>query len=190
MTDYESAKLKQGRLSFIIDGLGFLITTVSVIFLALQVSEDVKATHIQAKATEAQHAAIVAQYHSLNASIYQDLMTKQLELNKLLVEHPLVYSYLFGKDKFFTGKPRPEVIAAADYHLDFFQLLYSQRTRLPDLREEDGDWVSWRNTIASAFRESPYLCNRLNAIRHMYAKDFVADVFVRSQWCRDKQRTQ
>jgi hypothetical protein len=24
----------------------------------------------------------------------------------------------------------------------------------------------------------------------MYAKDFVADVFVRSQWCRDKQRTQ
>jgi len=121
-----------------------------------------------------QTKATNAQYDLLDASVYQDLMSKQLDLDKLFIEKPEIYDYLFEKRRIPGEKVPTDALSAASYYLTFFQLVYSQRTRLPALRDEnDAGWISWKNTMAGAFKESPLLCGELSNLREMYGKDFV-----------------
>jgi len=82
----------------------------------------------------------------------------------------------------------PEALRAAYYHLDFFQLVYSQRSHLLALQDENGaDWISWKNTLAGAFKESPLLCDQLSDLRQMFGLDFVDYVLNKHDWCEDRQ---
>jgi hypothetical protein len=177
MTDYEALSLRVEEATFRVQLLALLLQVValgaavaSVWFLLAQVKEQVQAT--------------TAQYHALEASVYQDLMSKQFDLHKILIENPKIREHLFRRRTTSKDRIPAEVLGAIHYYLDFFQLIYSQRGRLRALQDETGpDWRSWKNTIAAAFEGAPVLCEVLHDTKEHYGDDFIRAVFETNRWC-------
>lgn len=179
MNEYEKASLRVQRFGLWFQAIGIIAAIISVIYLGIQVKQQIDATTLQT-------AAIEAQYNAMETSIYQDLMSKQLDLDKLLVEHPVIYSAIFGKQQVLMDELPPEALGAAYYYLDFFQLVYAQRTCLSSLQDDNGaSWITWKNTIADTFKTSEVICEVLNRSKDMYSKEFVEAVFIENNWCAD-----
>jgi|SRR6267378_2688099 len=171
LTQYERKSLWLQLFGLIMQGAALLGVIVSIWLLYAQVVEQTRAT--------------IAQYDLLDASVYQDLMSKQLELDKLLIEKPRLSTYIYSKRRVPRDKVPPDALGAAAYHLDFFQLVFNQRSRLPALRDERGaDWITWKNTMASAFKESRLLCEELSNLREMYGEEFANYVLTEHDWCK------
>ena len=112
-------------------------------------------------------------------------MSKLLDLDKLLIEKPNLYGLLYGKVSNDPDAWKPELIALTDFYLDFFQLVFSQRTRIPALQESDSaDWQTWENAMSASFRDSRALCIKLNKNKQMYSSDFT-DVAL-GKWCAQR----
>jgi hypothetical protein len=174
LTEFERQSLRLARLGMFVQTGGVIATVGSLIFLALQVQE-------QVKSTEAQTAATQAQYESIDNSVYQDMMARQLDLNKLFIEKPALHRKLYGKVPAESSKWPSDLGAIADYHLDFFQLIYAQRGRLPALHDPNGAWLTWENTVRAAFENSDALCVRMRENQRMYSSELTGTAL--GAWC-------
>jgi hypothetical protein len=176
MSAYERASLKISKVALAAGIFGMLITCLSLGFLAFQISEQIKSTRAQIEATN-------AQYQAIESSVYQDMMSKLLELDKLFIEKPVLYGMMYGKVSSDTDKWKPELIALTDYYLDFFQLIFSQRTRLPTLMEPNSaDWKTWENSMLATFTDSRALCIKVIQNEKMYTKEFTSIAI--NEWCK------
>ena len=84
MSEFERLSLRLARLALLLQVLAFAIAVATVVFLVVQVREQTRATDAQTEATN-------AQYESVMSSVYQDLMSKQLDVDKLFLEKPALY---------------------------------------------------------------------------------------------------
>ncbi|CAE6793085.1 hypothetical protein R70006_04939 [Paraburkholderia domus] len=185
LSAYESATLSMARFTLAVQVFGLMAAVASVIFFGFQLREQVKATRAQVEATNAQVAAIGAQYDSLEASAYQDLMTKALDVDKLLIDKPSISHYIYGKLGYAEKGIPADAYAAASYYLDFYQLVWAQRSRILALKDDSNpDWITWKNSMAATFRESKFLCDHLSEMKTMYSSDFVDFVFRDNNWCQ------
>ena len=78
-----------------------------------------------------------------------------------------------------------DFVGVLNYHLDFFQLIYAQRYRLPDLRNPKGEaWLTWENTMRLTFENSPALCIQLERVEATFGDEFKRPAL--DYWCKQK----
>ena len=183
--DFQNQSLALTRRGQAIQILGILAAVGSLVFVGLQFNTQIRVARVQVEATDSQKRAIELQDASLLNNVYQNLMSRQLDVDKVFVDKPYIYDYLY------RNKPVPkqgvpgDVLAAADMVLDFYQLVYSQRSGMQSMQGEyEEEWATWQNTMAISFQSSPILCSHFWELRSTYRREFVNDVFRKYKWCK------
>jgi hypothetical protein len=158
------------KLTLVVQSFGLIVTIGTLFFLGKQVAD-------QSVATKAQTEAV-------QSATYQGIMDKMFEIDKIFIENPKLRPYFFEKKLAHKNDADyQKVISIADYHLDFFQMLWSQSSFLPELQRDSTAWRSWSGYMKDLFGNSSVLCDRLEDTQSSYEEDFVDYILKRNKWC-------
>jgi len=142
------------KLSLLFEVFSAAIVAISIVFLVIQTN---------------------AQVVALKSSNFADISGQQFEIHKIFLAQPELKNYFA-----FNGQPiAPEdpnynaAVALADYHIDFFSLLWGQATYFIKSAETQEAIGAWDNYTRDMFSQSPILCERLNQIQSWYEPAFL-----------------
>ncbi len=108
-------------------------------------------------------SSLEEQSKALSSSAYANLMDKQFEVNKMFIEKPYIRQYFYDNKTIKKTKctkkecDYEEIIATADYIIDYFDLYWTQIQYV-----KDEDIIAWTNYIQDSFTKSSILCTRFN----------------------------
>ena len=140
--------------------MGFVFVVISLGFLVEQTKFQVKQTKLQVD--------------GLRSSSYAAVLDKQLEIHKIFLDAPKLRTYFENgieireSDQYYN-----KVISIADYHLDFFDLLWGQGDNFLSLKDDEDAWRGWQIYIGDTFNKSPALCQRLKTVSSWYENNFI-----------------
>lgn len=160
---------------------GFLAVTASIVVLIWQ--------------TAVQNKSLKIQNQSLVSNSYSRVMNEQLKLTNIFIEKPDLGPFFMDDGsannsiKLKSIKDSdPElyyqIIAVADIHLDFFELVLGESTYfLSYLDDEESNvfdtvpwdneaWETWQQYIKDTFAQSPVLCQRLKQVQKWYTEEY------------------
>ena len=140
---------------------GLIVTITTVFYLGRQLEEQSAATEAQSQATQ--------------SSTYQGLLDKQLEVDKIFIDNPDLRPYIFDKMKINkSNKYYNKILSITEYQLDFFQMVWSQKSFIPELKSPNSEyWQAWKKYFQSTIKNNSLLCDRLKQDQAFYSSDFV-----------------
>jgi hypothetical protein len=142
------------KLSLFFEVFSAVLVTTSIVFLIRQTD---------------------AQVDALKSGTFADIAGQQLELNRNFLNRPELRQY-FAPNGQSIAPENPNydaAIALADYHIDFFSLLWAQSSYFLESSNTQESDVAWNNYVGDMFSQSPILCERLNQIQSWYEPNFL-----------------
>jgi hypothetical protein len=110
---------------------------------------------------------------SVESNVFSTVTTQNLAGDELFVRYPELRPFFYSGKKLAPDEPlRLQVLATAEYLLDFFDSLSTQLKRYPMLWRHEKD--SWEQNIIDMFAWSPVLCNYLEVNKGWYNDDLLA----------------
>jgi hypothetical protein len=111
---------------------------------------------------------------TLESNAAQTLTGQLLDLDKVFIENADLRKYFFeGEDIQKDDEENDEVVAIADYYLDFFYSFLAQTRYLPELQTNSPSWRAWATYIRDTFASSPIMCKRLNEVQGWYTREYI-----------------
>jgi hypothetical protein len=98
------------------------------------------------------------------AETYGTIAAHTLEIDRLFIERPYLRPYFYGgKDLSKADKETyHRVMAMAEFQLDAFDAIMTQRDYLPDDKDKQEDLQTWQRYFEDSFTKSPALCERIS----------------------------
>ncbi|MEB3336304.1 MAG: hypothetical protein VKJ46_02510 [Leptolyngbyaceae bacterium] len=176
-------------MALFIELFGFIIFLYSLKLLTDQTTAMTQQTQVMAEQTQLllkqnqeMSTQTIEQSKALESSAYQGIIDNQLELNKIFLDNPELRPFFFDNQEISPTNPNyRKALAAADYQLDFFDLLMSQSKLLTLLKPGSTAWAAWQAYMRDTFEHSPIVCKQLTQTQRWYASDLLK--FARANGC-------
>ena len=111
---------------------------------------------------------------NMQASIYATIANQTLELDKIFIEKPELRPFFYdGVDIKENEKNYNQVMAIAEYHLDFFDSTMTQLGYIPEEQDSKENKETWNHYFADGFAKSPALCKRIRSNSNWYMRPLV-----------------